>query len=241
MTVFESAMLGEASVAHAFTLRPDGLAPGGGIMAADAQQRRERLCAILGCDANELTAMQQVHCGRVALVEPSAAGRRINGADALVVDRVGVPLLALSADCPLVVVCDPQRRVLGLAHAGWRGITAGIVARLARTLMKRFGCCPEAMVAAVSPSAGPCCYQVGEDVIRRAARALPDHEHHLRHRSGSIFFDLWSACVAQLRSAGVAAERIDLAGRCTICDDRFFSYRRDGPTTGHGGLIAALR
>lgn len=236
----QSATLCEASVAHAFTLRPDGTPPDDRIVVDDARRRREHLCAVLGCDATRLTTMQQVHGARIAIVEPPMAGRRIDGADGLVVDRAGVPLLARSADCPLVVVCDPRRGVLGLAHAGWRGIVAGIVGRLIQTLVDRFGCGPEAMVAAVSPSAGPCCYQVGDDVLDCAAQALTGHQRHFHHRSGSIFFDLWSACVAQLRSTGVTVDRIDLAARCTICDERFYSYRRDGAATEHGSLIAVL-
>jgi len=237
MPTLESGLLADASVAHAFTLRPNRVSPDAG---TGAHHRRQRLCAALGCDPTELTSMQQVHGREIAVLQPSMTGRRIEGVDGLVIDRPGVPLLARSADCPLVVLCDPERQVLGLAHAGWRGIVAGLVGRLVQTLAGRFGCRPEAILAAISPSAGACCYEVGEDVIRAAAQSLPDHEQHFHHRDGSVFFDLWSACVAQLRSAGVAEERIDLAARCTICDERFFSYRRDGATTGHAGLIAAL-
>jgi YfiH family protein len=184
--------------------------------------------------------MQQVHDRQIAVVEPALEGQRVDSADGLIVNRPGVPLMALSADCPLVVACDPARGVLGMAHAGWRGMLGGIVRRLIDAMVERFGCRAEAISAAISPSAGPCCYQVGDEVTRRAAETLPDSEQHLRRHDGMVFFDLWSACLAQLRSAGIRPQRIDLAARCTICDPRFFSYRRDGPTTGHAGLIATL-
>ncbi len=127
-----------------------------------------------------------------------------------------------------------------MAHAGWRGIVSGVVGGLVRTAVDRFGCRPEGMVAALSPSAGPCCYEVGDEVVASASQTLPESERHFLRRRGSTFFDLWSACTAQLHSAGIEAKRIDSAGECTICDERYFSYRRDGPKTGHAGLIAAL-
>ncbi|MHC4091432.1 MAG: peptidoglycan editing factor PgeF [Planctomycetota bacterium] len=205
-----------------------------------AAERRQRLCTALGADASRLTVMEQVHGTGVAVVDEGATGRCIAGVDGLVVDRAGVPLMALSADCPLVLVCDPTRKVLGLAHAGWQGTLGRITSRLVHTLITAVDCDPGSLLAAIAPSAGPCCYEVGEEVLHRAGQQLPDHERFFSRRGGSLFFDLWLANIAQLNSAGISAERIDAARRCTICDERFFSYRRDGQTTGHAGLVAVL-
>lgn len=245
MTVatLSSRLLLEASAAHAFTLRPGDMSEVAGPGAAGAAERRRCLCAALGADASHLTTMEQVHGSDIAVVDEASLGRRIDGVDGLVVDWPGVPVMGLSADCPLVLVCDPQRKVLGLAHAGWRGTAGGITRRLVETLVERFRCAPGSLRAAIAPSAGPCCYEVGDEVVRRAAQTLPDHQCFFSPPAadgGSVFFDLWAANIAQLTAAGIMPERIDPARQCTICGERFFSYRRDGEATGYAALIAVL-
>ena len=240
-TVFRSALLSQAAVAHAFTLRPDDMQLVAGTEDQKVIARRRRLCVALSGEPGRVTSMEQVHGVHIALVTDRQRNRPIDGADGLVTDQPGAMLMALSADCPVIVACDPDRRVLGLAHAGWRGTVRGVTGNLIRTMIEQLGCRTDALLAAVTPSAGPCCYQVGNEVVQQAAERLPEHDRFFARRSGAVFFDLWSANVAQLRRAGVAPERIDLAARCTICDRRFFSYRRDGPTTGHAAMLAMLQ
>ncbi len=236
-----SSLLAAASVSHAFTMPPDNMSLARRHNQEETLARRRGLCASLGCDAARLTTMQQVHGSAVAAVKPASEGTCIEGADGLIVDRLGVVLMALSADCPLISVCDPVAGVLGLAHAGWRGTVAGIAEALVKAMREQFSCRPERCVAAISPSAGPERYEVGEDVCRAAAQTMPDHERFFRRRAGALYFDLWLANVGQLLAAGVAPARIDLAGVCTIADRRFYSYRRDGAGTGHAALAVAMR
>jgi YfiH family protein len=235
-----SALLAEASVANAFTLRPEDLRVVGGSDARRADDRRERLCQALGGDPALLTWMEQVHGHAVAVIDPARAGRQIDGADGLVTAQQGVTLLALSADCPVVTVADPGRSVLGIAHAGWRGTLRGITRNLVQAMVQRFACRPADLLAAVSPSAGPDRYQIGDDVLQLARHHLSDPDRFLIRRGDSLFLDLWSANVVQLTEAGLEPERIDLARMCTIGDERFFSYRRDGPATGHAAMLAVL-
>ncbi len=240
LDVLQSALLASHSVVHAFTLRPDDLLTTSGAPSQRALQRRERLCRALGGTPARMFSMEQVHGSRIAVAGPMDPGGQLDGADGVATDQPSVTVLALSADCPLVLVCDPGRPAFGLVHAGWRGTLAGITRRLIRTMIDELHCSPDRMVAAISPSAGPCCYEVGQDVIDQAAGTLPDYDACFHPRDNRVYFDLWAANVAQLRAAGLAAERIDLAASCTICDNRFFSYRRDGAATGHAGLLATL-
>jgi len=243
-----SALLLEGGVAHRFTLRPMNLSTRNGPAAHGAEQARAALCEALGADPGRLTSMAQVHGDRIGVVDETNVGTRLPGVDALIVPsslrRSAAsslpPVLALSADCPIVLVFDPEAGVLGLAHAGWRGTVAGIAENLVRTMVRDFGGQPGKMLAAISPSAGPCCYEVGQDVVDAAARRLPNHGTLFHRRDGKSHFDLWAANVAQLTDAGLAVGRMDLAARCTICDQACFSYRRDGRTTGHAGLIAVI-
>lgn len=148
--------------------------------------------------------------------------------------------MTFSADCPLIVAWDPAAPVLGLAHASWRCTTAGIVGRLIET-MRSLGADPGRICAGIGPSAGPCCYEVGDDV-REAAAVIPDVDRLFPERDGQVYFDLWSANRAQLIAAGVPASSIAVASVCTMCqNDVFFSYRREGVGCGHFGLMAAMR
>jgi len=238
----------EAGVAQRFTLRPMNLSTRNGPAADGAEQARAALCEVLGADPRWLTSMAQVHGDRIGVVDEANVGTRLPGVDALIVPSSLrrsaapslVPVLALSADCPIVLVFDPEAGVLGLAHAGWRGTVAGITGNLVRTMVRDFGGQPGTMLAAISPSAGPCCYEVGQDVIDAAVHSLPDPGTFFQRRDGHAYFDLWAANVAQLTGAGLVVDRIDLAARCTICDEACFSYRRDGKSTGHAGLIAVI-
>ncbi len=230
--VQQSGMLLSASVSHAFSLPPENM---------QAFTRCRSLCAATGGDSSRLTAMEQVHGSRIELVTSRNWGRQINGVDGLITSEVGVTLVALSADCPLVLVCDPGQGVLGLVHAGWRGTIKSVARRLVRIMLDECGCRAESLLAAIAPSAGPCCYQVGDEVAEQAARDLPGHERFFVTRGSGTFFDLWSANVTQLCESGLRPERVDLAAQCTICDVGFFSYRRDGAATGHAALTAVLR
>jgi YfiH family protein len=249
LAVWSSDLLdGERRLVHALTLREVNLSLSGGGPAARAVESRRALCHALALRFDRLTVAQQVHGCEVVAVDEALAGAgraaqtdAVAYVDGLYTGAALLPLLGLSADCPLIVLFDPEAPAVGIAHAGWRGTLAGVVTRLAEAMIARCGVQPARLLAAVAPSAGPCCYEVREDVLRVARTRWPDPERYLRREGGRTYLDLWSANVAQLTALGVLPERIDVAGICTICDPRFCSYRRDGPSTRHAGLLAALR
>lgn len=241
-------LAGWADLTHAVTGVPANLATHVGRDCEQAVQHRRTLCAALGVSFEHLTTTQQVHGAAVFCVDAASAGtgRGLRdgsepAADALMTDVPGVPLLVLSADCPLVLVFDPHRPAVGVAHASWKGTVAGVSRALVQSMAARFGSDPRAMVAAIAPSAGPCCYEVGPEVVERVEAALPDADRLFVPQAGRPCFDLWAANTAQLVAAGVPEDAISVAGVCTICDQRFFSYRRQGPETGRFGLLAAIR
>jgi YfiH family protein len=204
--------------------------------AATAKANRQSLAEAIG--ARDYAAAQQVHGGSVVAVDEPQDGRV--EADALMSDRVGLALLGLSADCPIVLVADTDGRAVGMAHASWRGTVARVTAALVAGMQKAYGCPPGRMAAGICPSAGPCCYEVGGEVRQAAANTLgPGWEDYFLNRDGRTYFDLWRANVQQLTSAGIPEQNIAVAGVCTICDDRFYSYRRDGALAGRFGAAIA--
>lgn len=180
----------------------------------------------------------------VRITGPDANVHATPPADASFTDCRNVGLLAFSADCPLVAIYQPGRAV-GVAHASWRCTTTLIVQRLVQRMVDELGCQPRRMWAAVSPSAGPCCYEVGDDVYAAAA-SLPHRDSCFDRPCGEAgakyHFDLWQAAVQQLTAAGLPARQIELSELCTLCNnDQFFSYRREGEGVGQFGLMIGLR
>jgi len=212
-------------------------------------ENRRRVCEALGARLDSLVAGAQVLGNAVAWVTEADRGRgardqasALPDTDALVTDSPGVVLAAFSADCALIALVDPRRRAIGLAHASRRGTLGHVAARTVRAMERLFGCHPPDLLAAIGPSIGPCCYEVGPEVREEACRAHPEADRFFSQSGGKLHFDLWAANVAQLAEAGLAAERIELTGICTRChSDEFFSYRAAGGATGRFAVLLGLR
>lgn len=233
---------------HAFVGKPCNWAPHRGRGRETAVDHRRALCTALGLDFDRLTSPAQVHGAELLTVEDVDVGcgrfgraEAVPFVDGLLTDRTDAPLILLSADCPLVLIYDAVRAALAIAHASWLGTVAGITTRLVAAMRTSFGSDPSALCAAIAPSAGPCCYEVGAEVLRIFRTRMPDADRFFVPRGGKFMLDLWAANRAQLEAAGVPPERIESAGVCTICDASFWSHRRDGADAGRNALIAALR
>ena len=153
-------------------------------------------------------------------------------ADALVTAHVGVPVAVLVADCLPVLLADPDARVAGVAHAGRRGLLAGVVPRVVEA-MTTLGARPGSIRASVGPAAGGCCYEVPAEMAEEAVAAVP--QVRATTTWGTPSLDLRAGAVAQLRALGVAA--VTTVGGCTIEDDSFYSYRRSQRTGRFAGVV----
>ena len=214
----------------------------------DAVRRnQDRLATILDVAPAGLTFAGQVHGSRVEVVTKDGAGTKFPDTDALVTDVPGVPLVILTADCVAVLLLDPGRRVVGIAHAGWRGTLAEIATTTIATMVENFGATPERIVAAIGPSIGPCCYEVGSDVVDAFFAEQPEIADDVLTTSdfasaGSFEesvntdkknLDLWRANYLQLLAAGVPDDNIDVTATCTSCNTgTFYSHRAENGRTG---------
>lgn len=200
----------------------------------------KRLAAAVGVDSEHLLRLRQVHGRDVAVVTPGVVFAPGTSADAIVSTDPDRAAAVLVADCVPILMADRGHRVVAAIHAGWRGTAAGIVSATVQAI-HALGIAPGDLVAAVGPSAGPCCYQVDAVVrdafVERQPRALSwferDDEAHWK-------LDLWRANIDQLVDAGLALTNIASARFCTIDHpDTCFSYRRDGAGTGR--MAAAVK
>jgi polyphenol oxidase len=190
-----------------------------------------------------LVSLKQVHGATVldASTLPDASMPEADGAWTQLPTDL---LIVRTADCAAVWLVEPERGRLALLHVGWRGAAAGIIGNAIRTLVAQ-GCQPGAIVAAVGPHIGRCCFEVGLEVAARFyeidGAVNPPELLKARTRSDTVSLDLGAIIAAQLREAGVSASAINIATACTRCNDSILhSYRRSGqggPLTGSLGFL----
>ncbi len=170
-----------------------------------------------------LHTARQVHGKRVLRVPPAPAGAE---ADALVSCERGVAVGVWTADCVPVLLADRLGRGVAAVHAGWRGTAAGVCAEAVLELCAQLDSEPRALVAAIGPHIGPCCYEVDRPVFD----AFADHAPFaVGKRANHWQLDLGLANRRQLLAAGVSDHAIESVGGCTACTPGVYqSFRRDG-------------
>lgn len=241
------ALMDIAGFRHGVTTRPWNMAPHRGPDAQEAVPRRRKVCDYLGLPFENLTAPDQVHSPHVIRILPADVGSGRDGrqtairfVDGLVCDLPDVPVMQFSADCPVVLVVEPARRIFGTAHASWRGTVTHIVVELIDLLRTEFDLDPAKLIAAICPCAGPDEYEVGHDVRRIALSRVKNGGRFFRPHGEKWLFDMRSANAAQLMECGVPENQIHIAAHSTMSDHRFYSHRRDGNETGRFALFAGF-
>jgi polyphenol oxidase len=200
--------------------------------AARVERNRRSFFGSLGIDVQELALPGQIHRATVRRVEQPGLYRNC---DALVTCTPRVFLCVTVADCLPILMFDPEHFAMAGVHAGWRGTVEGIVGIAIRTMVDQFGTNPQRLVAFIGSGAGPCCYEVGEEVTSRLGPGF------VVRRDSRFFADLKAANVALLASAGVPTDSIEVHPSCTICEaDRFHSYRRDRQNSGRMMAVIGL-
>ncbi len=177
-----------------------------------------------GTSAENAACMGQVHGSEVRVVN---SGGVYNHIDGLMTIQPGVLLCVQVADCIPLLLHDPVHNAVGAIHCGWRPIVAGIAEKALEIMKDRYGTDPETVTASMGPSAGPCCYEVGDDV----ARVL--HPSSLINRNRTVFADLKAELSRRLISAGLKKNNLEIFDDCTICNESlYYSFRRDGKNAG---------
>jgi YfiH family protein len=180
--------------------------------------------------------------GAVVYREPRPASQVVPPqADIVLTDNPEVTLFMRYADCVPIILVDPIKRAIALAHAGWQGTVLKVAQAAVRNLTETYNSRPENVLAVIGPSIGPENYQVGNEVTERVEAAFgPDAESLLPTIDQSVHFDLWAANHLVLQQSGVT--QIDLSGICTFdYSTEWFSHRATGGNTGRFGVLLALK
>jgi YfiH family protein len=225
-----------AAIRHAFFTRAGGVSDGiyaslnGGIGSNDAPERvrenRARMAGTLGVAPERLLSLYQIHSPNVVVVDKPWTGDARPRADGMATNVRGLALGISTADCGPVLFADADARVIGAAHAGWRGALTGVL-EATITAMETLGAKRDRIVAALGPTISQANYEVGTDLLDRFRTEDGDSERFFKPatRAGHAMFDLPGFITARLAQAGVS--QVDNLGLCTYADpERFYSYRR---------------
>jgi YfiH family protein len=248
--IFQFEHLGDG-VTHGIFTRRGGVSPRpwaelnlGSTVGDDLERVRENrriALATLERDQDSVFDVWQVHSVEVAIGDaPHPLESPHTQADVILTDKPGVTLMMRFADCVPIMLNDPVRKVVGIAHAGWMGTVRGTIRSAVETMKKRYGSKPADILAAIGPSIGPDHYEIGPDVVNQVKKVFGSYSKSLLSMSPrSITLDLWAANHLLLEQVGV--HHIEVAGLCTACHtEDWYSHRAEKGRTGRFGAVIAL-
>ena len=244
-------------VNHAFSTRLGGVSVGEyksmnlnfkrGDLAENVTENYKIFCSAAGFDYNTLVSSNQDHNINVRCVTKADCGIGIYrehdmpSVDALVTNEPGVTLVTHYADCTPLLFADPEKKVIALAHAGWRGTVEKIGEATVDVMVEQYGCDPTDIIAVVGPAIGSCCYEVDTPVFERFA-SLTELKPAYFTKSlghGKYLVDLKETNRRMLLEAGLLSINITISDVCTKCNSGLlFSHRASGGK--RGGLIAMM-
>jgi len=225
-------------------------------------ENRRLFQSALNADNLALVTLTQSHSDVVQVFD-SVPAESCRG-DASATIRPGLLLGVQTADCVPILLVDPQKRAVSAVHAGWRGTLQRIVTKAIGKMQMQFGSRPDGLLAAIGPSIGGCCYEVGTEVATAFVSQFPnaadwfdelrtgDEPNPLQWLNGmppghqpapkNVFLDLRKANRALLLDAGLPAQNIFVVDLCTACRrDLLFSYRREGAVSGRLMSVVGIR
>ncbi|MBD5509662.1 MAG: peptidoglycan editing factor PgeF [Lachnospiraceae bacterium] len=207
-----------------------------------------RIADILGCKPEAFVCSDQTHTTNIRKVTEADCGKGVlvprdyRDVDGLVTDREGIVLVTFFADCVPLYFLDAKKRVIGLAHSGWRGTVGRIGKKMIDTMVSDYGCKKEHILAAIGPSICADCYEVSEDVAGQFEAEFGSAVLQKGKRPGKYQLDLWKANEEVLLQAGLTVEQIEVTDICTCCNaSLLFSHRASEGKRGNLGAFLMLK
>ena len=198
-------------------------------------ENHRRFAAVLGYDEKKLVFSDQVHLTNFHKVTRQDCGKGIiresdiKEIDGLVTDEPGIPMITFYADCVPLFFYDPVKKVIAMAHSGWRGTVERIGAKMVDFMEKEYGSERKDIVCAIAPSICQKCYEVSEDVAMRFTEVFGEEygrELLYQKGNGKYQLNLHKACEITLLEAGILREHLDITNLCTCCNPEFFFSHR---------------
>jgi hypothetical protein len=217
----------------------------------NVMENHRRLGAAMGYDYRKLVFSDQVHKTEIRSCTKADCGKGITREsdireiDGLITNEPGVPLITFYADCvPLFFYC-PTKKVVALAHSGWRGTVAGIGQKMVERMVQEYGCRRQDILCAIGPSICQDCYEVSRDVIEEFEAVYTEEELQsmvYAKGNGKYQLDLKKACGYNFLKAGILRSQICEAEICTCCNpELLYSHRASHGMRGNLGAVIMLR
>ncbi len=205
----------------------------------------DEVLKVIGRERSEIAFCKQVHGNQVKVLKSSDILKTkdfdpIGEYDAIVTNKRDLTLFTYHADCFAIFFFDSVNRVIGLAHAGWKGVHLNISKNVINQMKRNFGTRPEDIKAFISPGIQKCCFEVDNDLSDLFIKQYDWAASYIEQKNhDKSYIDLHSIIKYQLKEEGIAD--IESSMLCTCCnEDKFFSYRRDGIETGRMGAFIEL-
>lgn len=182
------------------------------------RKNRELIKQKTGCQF--LLSARQVHGDVIFHLDSTIDDDlEVDGVDALITRQKNVGLLIQQADCQAVLLHDPVTEAIAAIHCGWRGSVVEIIGKTVKMMGNKYSTNPQDLKAWLSPSLGPCCAEFVNYQTELPEKFIP-------FKTGEANFNFWQITRQQLLDSGLSDKSISIAGMCTACSDKFFSYRR---------------
>jgi YfiH family protein len=210
---------------------------------ANVVENRRRIFAAVDRPVESIFDVWQVH-GTHAVA--SRIPRPLDGAhqqaDIILTDQPAITLFMRFADCVPILLYEPRKRVVCVAHAGWKGTLARAAGAAVAAMIETYDCCADDILAGIGPSICRRCYEVGAEVVAAVRTAFNGSAGSIMEPRGErMHLDLWEANRIALVDAGVQARNIEVAGLCTAENtDLWYSHRAEKGRTGRFGALLAL-
>ncbi len=265
-------------IEHLFTTRLGGVSKGDcstlnfsfsrGDDTAHVLENYRRIAEVFGTDSNHFVTTDQTHTTNIRIVTKEDAGKGVTvprdytDIDGLITKERGLILSCFTADCVPLYFVDAVKKVIGVAHSGWRGTVDRIGAKMVEQMQAVFGCNPQDIQTAIGPSICQSCYEISEEVAERFREgfwAEPEVTQFSKeaceaglHPTGEVLMDgrvpgkyqldLWLANYVVLRCSGIRPEHISMTDVCTNCNpDYLFSHRASKGKRGNLAAFLMLR
>lgn len=202
------------------------------------EKNRRRFFHPLGVVSSRVVRAHLMHGNRVVVVRGKLHGRP--RADGLVTNQPGTFLAVTIADCFPVFLYDSEFSAVGIAHAGWRGVTSGVVVKTVRALSGAYAIRPQELHATIGPGIQQCHFEIKKEALSK----FRQYSAFIRRQKGKIFVDLVGIIMRQLEESGVLKDHIRAVSSCTYhAPVHYFSYRRDHNSdfpNGFGSMLAVI-
>jgi hypothetical protein len=187
---------------------------------------RKKFFVGLGLESSNAVLAGLSHSNNVTIVGEGERGQRIENTDGLITNVPGVILTITSADCLPIFFFDKEKGVIGLAHAGWRGVESNIVSKVIEKMKSELGSKHENITVKIGPHIKSCHFEIKEDLVEKFSK----YKNFMTISNGVVRLDLSSVVREQLKVEGVKSGNIDVGDECTYClPDKYDSFRRDKP------------